>query len=90
MTRVLCGATGTDFTVMLDKLHPEFFHLFLQFYFRKSAGLPVLVILPLPILPEGYFIGKGWFIRVNIANISDGYFRCLSLLLLFNYFKVIR
>jgi hypothetical protein len=24
-------ATGTDFSVVLDKLHPEFFHLFLKF-----------------------------------------------------------
>jgi hypothetical protein len=40
MTRVLCGATGTYFTVMLDELHPEFFHLFLQFYFRKLLDFP--------------------------------------------------
>jgi hypothetical protein len=40
MTRVLCCATGTDFAVMLDKLHPEFFHLFLQFHFRKLLDFP--------------------------------------------------
>jgi hypothetical protein len=40
MTRVLCGATGTYFTVMLDELHPEFFHLFLQFYFRELLDIP--------------------------------------------------
>jgi hypothetical protein len=35
MTGVLCGATSTDFAIMLDELHPEFLHLLLQFNCRE-------------------------------------------------------
>jgi hypothetical protein len=31
MSGILSCATGTDFSVVLDKLHPEFCQLFLQF-----------------------------------------------------------
>jgi hypothetical protein len=31
MPGILGCATGTDLSVVLDKLHPEFSHLFLQF-----------------------------------------------------------
>ena len=75
MTGILCGATSADFAIMLDELHTEFLHLLLQFNCRERAGFPAHVKLPLLILPEGYFIGKGGFIRVNISNVSDCYFR---------------
>jgi hypothetical protein len=35
MPGILSRATGTDFSVVLDKLHPELSHLFLQFDIRE-------------------------------------------------------
>jgi hypothetical protein len=36
---ILGCATGTDLSVVLDKLHPEFCHLFLQFDIRELPDI---------------------------------------------------